>query len=392
MGNRFTLRSDHRPLEVLFGESTGTPQMAAGRIQRWAIFLSNFNYTLEYIKGSTCKVDGMSRLPINYKREDVKQMEYIHWVEDFVPVDFKQIRHETRKDVTFSKVLLSMKNGWPKDFPGELLPFYRRKSELYEEDGAIMWGYRVLVPEKLRHCVLRELHSTHLGATKMKAVARQYFWWPGLDHFCAKNSVIHLTSPPFRPASNGAAENSVKSFKAAIKKMVDEKQDVPIHTHLQQYLSTYRNAQHSTTGKKPSDLVLKFHSLTRFDNIRYKTGDTSFNQVKNYSGQRIRKQLNMGDKVYYRVYNERDKKWKPGVVDDTLGNCLYLVKGQSSDLIHKRHVIQIIEVDNNGGFVVSDNVVVPNLLTEEKKKSYNDHQSLTVQQQKRQLQYESKEM
>ena len=26
-----------------------------------------------------------------------------------------------------------------------------------------------------------ELHSPHMGASKMKSIARQYFWWPKLD-------------------------------------------------------------------------------------------------------------------------------------------------------------------------------------------------------------------
>lgn len=38
-----------------------------------------------------------------------------------------------------------------------------------------------MVPESLRAELLKDLHSTHLGASKMKAVARQYFWWPSLD-------------------------------------------------------------------------------------------------------------------------------------------------------------------------------------------------------------------
>lgn len=41
-----------------------------------------------------------------------------------------------------------------------------------------MWGYRVIIPEKFRRTLLEEIH---LGMAKMKAIARQYFWWPQLD-------------------------------------------------------------------------------------------------------------------------------------------------------------------------------------------------------------------
>lgn len=44
-----------------------------------------------------------------------------------------------------------------------------------------MWGIRVLVPEKLKSQVLEELHQSHLGIAKTKALARSYVWWPHLD-------------------------------------------------------------------------------------------------------------------------------------------------------------------------------------------------------------------
>lgn len=34
---------------------------------------------------------------------------------------------------------------------------------------------------KFRKALLEEIHGAHLGIAKMKAVARQYFWWPKID-------------------------------------------------------------------------------------------------------------------------------------------------------------------------------------------------------------------
>ncbi|CAD6200298.1 unnamed protein product [Caenorhabditis auriculariae] len=47
-----------------------------------------------------------------------------------------------------------------------------------------MVGDRVVIPEKLRGEVLRELHSSHAGMDHMKRIARSIAFWPGIDMDC----------------------------------------------------------------------------------------------------------------------------------------------------------------------------------------------------------------
>ena len=52
-GQHFIIRSDHQPLSFLFSELKGIPVMASSRIQRWALKLSAYQYSICYKSGKT---------------------------------------------------------------------------------------------------------------------------------------------------------------------------------------------------------------------------------------------------------------------------------------------------------------------------------------------------
>lgn len=63
-GKKFELVTDHKPLLGLFKEDKPIPNMAAARIQRWAVPLSAYEYMLIYKAGKLqANCDGLSRLP-----------------------------------------------------------------------------------------------------------------------------------------------------------------------------------------------------------------------------------------------------------------------------------------------------------------------------------------
>ena len=64
-GRAFIIYTDHKPLSYLFDASKAIPQMASARIQRWAITLSAYNYSIEYKPGQcNSNADALSRLPL----------------------------------------------------------------------------------------------------------------------------------------------------------------------------------------------------------------------------------------------------------------------------------------------------------------------------------------
>ena len=184
-GHKFTLITDHQPLTMILDPHKSIPVMTAARLQRYAAFLGGYDYVVQY--RNTLRhgnADALSRLPLTVEEgeEDEASQLFVKLVEH-LPVTYSQLREATQKDPTLSKVLQFALNGWPvvMEDNQSLKPYFDRQYELSVEQGCLVWGLRVVIPQQLKKRMLEELHEGHLGIVKMKSVARNHLWWPGID-------------------------------------------------------------------------------------------------------------------------------------------------------------------------------------------------------------------
>ena len=185
-GRHFVICSDHKPLMHTFSPSKAIPNMASARLQRWALTLSGYQYSIKYREGTRmCNADALSRLPLPDCPDNVPTPpETIALLEQLtnVPLMSNQIRSMTDRDPVLARVKEYTRNGWPTAITDEKLrPYSSRRDEISLEDGILLWGSRVVIPPQAREAVIEQAHSAHIGIARMKSLTRQFLWWPKID-------------------------------------------------------------------------------------------------------------------------------------------------------------------------------------------------------------------
>lgn len=153
-GRRFTLVTDHKPLVSILNPSAGIPAMTAAKLHRYALYLAGHTYNIEYRNTkSHCNADGLSRLPLSITTdyEDTATVFYNTQMEN-LPVTGAQVKLGIQRDTILSHMLDSVRTGHnalPTD-DERFRPYSYIFKELTCHQNCLMWGNRVVVPEKLR--------------------------------------------------------------------------------------------------------------------------------------------------------------------------------------------------------------------------------------------------
>ena len=186
-GREYHLKTDHKPLLAIFGAGRGIPAHTVSRLNRWALLLAEYTFTLEHVDTNRMVADFLSRAPTQNEPPLSDVDRTINALTDEhlnqLPITCEQVAQGINADAVLSQVMDHVVNGWPderEDAP-ELRQFRQVKEGLHVNRDVLMYGARVVIPKQYRRKILQELHGCHLGMVKMKALSRQHVFWPGLS-------------------------------------------------------------------------------------------------------------------------------------------------------------------------------------------------------------------
>jgi hypothetical protein len=180
-GRHFQILTDHKPLEMILRKPV---HAAPPRLQRMLVKIQGYNFDINYTPGKqVILADTLSRLPNQSKNEDIELDCSVDLV-NFSPNKQNQLRTGTALDSQLSCLSQVIMEGWPEDFKSVPMPardFWSYRDELTVQNGIILKGQQVLIPETVRADILQQLHASHLGIDKTRRLARQSVFWPGIN-------------------------------------------------------------------------------------------------------------------------------------------------------------------------------------------------------------------
>ena len=165
------MKRDHSPLEQIFKKNIAE---APARLHRFLLGCLKFDITVKYKPGKAIPVaDALLRVCF---KEEVTVKHDIHFITTkSCPIDINTVQEATMQDQDLNKPKEVVFKGWlayKKQCPQELWDYWTFRCDLVIEDGLILKGDRIIIPETIRGQILDALHTGHQGETKCLLLAR----------------------------------------------------------------------------------------------------------------------------------------------------------------------------------------------------------------------------
>ena len=186
IGSSFITETDHQPLLPLFNNPHSRPPM---RIERWLLYIQQFDFQLKYCPGSKNAADYLSRYMIPLTESDVKtcnaRKQVVHSIiTDTTPqaITLTKVQDATKKDWELSKLipLIQTGNRIACKADPDLAKYTQMFQELIYLEGVVTRSHQIVIPKRLQERVINICHEGYLGIVKTKQLLRSKVWFPGI--------------------------------------------------------------------------------------------------------------------------------------------------------------------------------------------------------------------
>ncbi|XP_058816278.1 uncharacterized protein K02A2.6-like [Topomyia yanbarensis] len=201
-GIKFTIFTDHKTLEYIYGGNHRESKRACTRAEGWALRLQPYDFEIKHIPGSTNISDILSRLCCQEDKPfDDNAEHYLCAIgEGPVAITLDEIRQATKQDEILEAVSQSLETD---EWQTQLIHYQAFKKELGNVGGIIVRDDRIVLPTILRHRALDIAHRGHPGVVTMRRYLREKVWWPYMDRDivekiqeCAGCASVSSQGPP----------------------------------------------------------------------------------------------------------------------------------------------------------------------------------------------------
>ena len=187
VGHKFTLETKNRALQLIINNPSSNPP---ARLRRYNLRLAPFNFNIIHRSGLGNMADYLSRYPLPPDNSQLEEKEdYVNTVLPRIlpnALTREAVANATNIDDTLQQLIKSIRSV--KFLDKESLKPFRSvfKDLCVSDDGIVLRGERLVVPQSLQSTCVDLAHKSHLGMLKTKRLLRSKVWFPGLDDLVEK--------------------------------------------------------------------------------------------------------------------------------------------------------------------------------------------------------------
>ena len=197
-GRQFKVLTDHKPLVMILPKPLTSAPLD---YSEWY----GYQMQIEYIPGQEMTLaDTVSRLPSTENTDTIDLDIRVDLVR-FRSERLNEIRKETKADTVLDQLLGIITIRWPdsiKDLPPVIRSYWPYNDEQSVNDGIIIKGPRIIIPETQQKIILDQLHYSLQGVEKTRLQARDTVYWERINadiENMIKNCSICQENHPAQP-------------------------------------------------------------------------------------------------------------------------------------------------------------------------------------------------